>query len=364
MALEIDPYEFVRAEVLLAGYSARWEDDGLKVLAVEQEFDAPLINPSTGEPSKLYRVAGKMDAIVEYQSRQYILEHKSSSEDLTGGSIFWKRQTMGSQISMYYTGMRSLSYEPSGAIFDVLGKPAQRPSQTAVLDEQDLKIVLDANGERVRTKDGKKWRQTADTEAGFKLQTRQETPEEFRKRLFDVIGFAPGDYFVRGDIVRLQKEEEEAAFDIWLTVENMRIAQKYQRYPRNPSACMDYHAVCTYFPVCTREASIDDPTRYRRTDNMHEELSQKKRSLPLVTNSEISTFRQCHRLWHYRYELGYRALKETEARKFGTLIHRGLEGYWLRRASGGNSMECYEAGVEMMRIEVARTVVDDGEVVL
>ena len=58
-----DPLHLVNAEELMRGYHARWCTESFDVLAVEREFVAPLVDPSTGEASKTWELGGKIDAI-------------------------------------------------------------------------------------------------------------------------------------------------------------------------------------------------------------------------------------------------------------------------------------------------------------
>lgn len=51
--------------------------------------------------------------------------------------------------------------------------------------------------------------------------------------------------------------------------------------------------------------------------------------LRVITNSEMRTRRRCAREHHIAYDLGYRAIEDVEALRFGTLIHTGLELLWL-----------------------------------
>ena len=117
----------------------------------------------------------------------YLLETKTSSEDLSPGSTFWKRTILDPQLSLYLPAIRKLGHDPRGCIYDVLRKPDQRPGTIPLVDETGTKIVHDAAGQRVRTKDGKKWRQTGDTELGYVLQSRPETPEEYGHRCLEAI---------------------------------------------------------------------------------------------------------------------------------------------------------------------------------
>lgn len=258
-----------------------------------------------------------------------ICEHKTTSEDVSLGADYWKRLKIDQQISNYFVGARALGFEPDGCLYDVIRKPSIRPSTSVpVLDEDGVKVVRDAAGERVRTKDGKKWRETGDAAQGFVLQTRDETPEEFRERLRASIAEAPDRYYARGTIVRLDEDERDAAFDAWQTAREIREAELADRWPRNPDACVRYGRTCEYFPVCTREATLDDPALYQKKASVHSELEGAPPRLPLVTSSSMRTFRRCAREYRIAYVDGVTSRERADALRFGTLIHKGLETWW------------------------------------
>jgi hypothetical protein len=113
----------------------------------------------------------------------------------------------------------------------------------------------------------------------------------------------------------------------------MREAQPFGRFPRNPDACMKWGRACDFFDACCGEASIDDPTRFRRSDHVSPELAPAE-GLPILSASRLRAARSCQRLHRFQYLDGYRPLVEAEALRFGTLIHLGLEAWW-RAADGG-----------------------------
>jgi len=251
---DVDPFDFALASALLTAYDVRWFNDYHEVLEVEVEFKAPLINPKTGHPSKTFTLGGKLDAIVRAPDGLiYLMEHKTSSEDISAGSNYWQRLRIDSQVSTYYEGARALGYEVAGCIYDVLGKPQLRPLKATPLESQR------------RTKDGRLYANQREFD---------ETPDEFHARLIQhLITESPERYFQRGVVVRLEAEEREAAFDCWQTSRLIREAELVERYPRNADACPRYGRMCSYFPVCTGAASLEDPLRYRRLETAHEELS-------------------------------------------------------------------------------------------
>lgn len=248
-----DPMDFALAQVLFEGYEARWGEHRYEVLAVEQEFRCTLRNPDTGACSRTFELAGKADAIVRDQAGRILLvEHKTASGDIGPGSEYWRRLAIDGQVSIYFEGAKSLGFEVAGCLYDVIGKPRHRPL-TATPAEA-----------RKYTKAG----------ALYASQRAQdETLEEFKDRLRGVIAERPDDFYQRGEVVRLEGELADAAYDTWVTARMIREAQVANRHPRNPDACAMWGRTCPYFDVCTGAASLDDETRFRVADTAHEELA-------------------------------------------------------------------------------------------
>lgn len=269
----------------------------------------------------------------------YLLETKTTAEDISPGSTFWKRTILDPQLSIYIPALRKLGHDPVGAVYDVLRKPSQQPSGVPLLDDDGLKIVHNASGERVRTKDGKKWRQSGDAKQGLVLQTREETPEEFRDRCLDAIGADPSRYYARGTVVRLEADEKEAAFDTWSTASHMREARKLNVYPRNPDSCMSWSRECEYLSVCAGMASIDDPVLFRH-EASHVELDG-LHDLSLLTQSSMRCYRSCPRKFLYRYVMGQRTLKTPETLSTGKSVHAALDVYRQR----GGDLEAAKAAL-------------------
>lgn len=250
---ESDAFEKAKAEAIMCGYHFRWVNEDMKVLAVEREFTAPLINPETGSSSKTFMVAGKIDAIVEIDGRAYVVEHKTSSEDISAGTQYWKRLRMDSQVSTYLAGAKAIGFDVSGCIYDVLGKPAVRPYKATSQDA------------RKYTKDGRLY---------ANQRAEDETVEEYKVRVAETVTAEPEKYFVRAEVVRLDDDALDAEFDNWQIAKSIRDAQVNNRHPRNPEACLRYGRECEFFGVCTRESSLEDPLRFKRNETAHPELEK------------------------------------------------------------------------------------------
>ena len=287
---ESDPFELAKAEALLVGYHARWEGEPLAVLAVEAQFECELVNPKTGRASKTRRLGGKLDAVAQRDDGVWIVEHKTTSEDVEAGSPYWQRLRLDSQVSTYFAGAKALGYDVRGCIYDVVRKPTLKPYKATPLEERKYTAeksracaeckkktrtaaphVEDVDGVAVPCVDGR-----IVTDPGGRLyanmRDRDETADEYRERLLADIAEKPERYYVRGEVVRTEDDERAGAADAWMIAQSMHEAERLGRYPRNVDACVRYGRTCDYFDVCTGAASLADPLRYRVARTAHEEL--------------------------------------------------------------------------------------------
>jgi hypothetical protein len=257
---EADAFDRVRAEELLIAYFVRWKHEAYEVLGVEVPFRASIVNPTSGARSRTFELGGKIDAIVRElgTGRVLIVEHKTTSEDVTLGGVYWRRLRLDHQVSNYLAGARAMGFDAVGCVYDVLCKSSLKPYKAT--PEADRRYVID--------------KQTKERRLDARQRERDETPEEFRARIRDAISREPDGYFARGEVVRSEDDERDAAYDVWNVAREMRDAERAQRFPRNPHACLSpFGLACDFYDVCTHTASLDDPTRFRVAETTHEELA-------------------------------------------------------------------------------------------
>lgn len=241
----------------------------------------------------------------------YIVERKTSAEDIQVGGTFWKRLKLDSQISVYVNAVRTLGFDIRGVLYDVLAKPAQQP-QMATPPEL-----------RKYTKPTKK-------EPVPRLYANQrevdETPDEYFVRCLEAITADPERFYQRGIITRLESEMEEAQLDVWQTATAMRDSKRLRVFPRNPDACMSWSRACDYLSVCCGEADINDPFLFRQKEKKHSELDSNDEDL--LTQSSLRTYRSCQRKYFYRYEMRMRPLTaEALPLRQGKSVHAALEAW-------------------------------------
>lgn len=269
-----DPYDVALVAAMFDGHQRRWADEDLEIVASELAFDLPLVNPATGAATPIWRVAGVIDAIVRLpDGRLALQEYKTTSRDFAPGEDYWLRLHLDSQLSIYVIAARELGYDVQTVSYDVTRRPALRPSAIPLLDEDGVKIVHDAQGVRVRTKNGKKWRESGDAKAGYVLQSRTETPEEFTARVVEDIDSRPEHYFARIEIARLDQDLEECRRDLWIQQQAIRTCQRGDAWYRNPGSCFEPWS-CDFLAVCqNRDLHTKTPAGFVRSDTVHPELA-------------------------------------------------------------------------------------------
>lgn len=301
-AREADDFARAQVEELLRGYHFRWADEGIVPVAfldgtvgVEVEFRAPLVNPETGAPSRTYELGGKLDVLAhDADGRVVIVEHKTSSENITTGSAYWQKLRMDSQVSTYFTGAEALGHPADACLYDVIGKPHIEPAKATPMEARKYTLPKFKACPACAKKGGIESAPhtiegvtcEADPETGKRrlmtdpggrlyaaMRDRDETPDEYRERLRADIAERPEAYYQRGEVVRLERDLHEYQLDTWQTAQTMRDYRRLQIAPRNPDACAQFGRLCSFFDVCTGAASLDDAQRFERLDHVHPELA-------------------------------------------------------------------------------------------
>ncbi len=223
---------------------------------------------------------------------KYLQELKTTGEDCSQGSMYWKRLTLDNQVSMYISAARDMGHDVGGVLYDVIRKTGLRP-----------------------------------------LGKGTETPESYEQRILQQIGEEPDRYYQRGIIVRTADEIVEHDSDVWQMAELIRFARNTNRWPRYVGSCMTYNVACDYWPVCSGETTIDS-NHYATRPQMNaaplvvNALDVVKTRLPILSPSALATWRACPRKFFYAYELRRRRVSgSSHSQYFGKLIHKAIEVY-------------------------------------
>ena len=232
-------HETLRA--LLTGHLWRYGNDNVTFVAVEQAFEIPLVNVATGYPSRKFCLAGKIDGVVRLpDGRLAVLEYKTTSEDVAQSGDYWLRLRCDGQISQYVLAARAIGHEVATVLYDVTRKPTIR-------------------------------------------LRKEETPEEFGKRLVADIGERPDHYFQRREVPRLEDDLAQYRAELWEHAQLLmairhraaRLADPSTAWFRNVSKLTCGH--CEYAGFCFDCPRVDPanlPSGFQRLENVHPELSE------------------------------------------------------------------------------------------
>ena len=297
-----DPHARAMLSALIVAYDARWSEWArtVEVLAVECPFETELRHPVTGEAHPVFRLAGKIDAMVRLSDgRVALVEHKTSSQDVTAGSDYRRALTLNAQVGIYFSGARALGISADVCVYDMLRKPSLEPLLATPEDKRlytqpKSRACKGCKAYHAAKKGAVAPPHTEDgvvcvdgrivTDPGGKLyaaqRDRDESPTEYEARLCEGIIAEPDKYLLHAEIVRSDSELADLAWDLWQTAETIaramdtvRQCRDVRAMVRHPSACLTHGTPCAYLPVCEGTASARDATRYQRLDNPHVELA-------------------------------------------------------------------------------------------
>lgn len=197
LGVELAPYELAKVAALLAAYYDHYSDDARQVAVMHPEVKIAPRELGVGE----FEVSGKIDGLgVMKDGRHVIVEGKSTSDPIDPDSDYWLRLAFNMQLCQYIVESRYIGWDVRLVVYDVLRKPTIRPLKRVYdRDDNDRKIVLDKEGNRVMMRNGKP-RQSSDDEKGWFLQEHPETPDEYCDRLYKDALTRPAFYFVRREV--------------------------------------------------------------------------------------------------------------------------------------------------------------------
>lgn len=252
---EWNQYHVAHARALMIGYHAYWTEDNerFKVLAIEEEFRAPLVNPQSGHNSRSFELGGKLDGIIAYDNgEKAILEHKTTSFDISDESDYWAKLSMDGQISGYYVGADVIGHDVELCTYDVIKKTGRRPLLATPPENRKYK------------KDGSLY---------ANQREENETPDAYEQRILDDVMNDPTKFYVRKTVRRTYADLVEYLNDMWQFAFEVRMARNNKSWPRNPNQCLTF-GKCKFWDVCRGLASLEDPLLFERKSRIHMELEE------------------------------------------------------------------------------------------
>ena len=311
-----------KCKALLVGYHARWAHAGYVPETVERTVFADLYNPDTVGKSRTFRIAGKLDVVARYMGRRILIDHKTTSQDITDpNGPYWRQLVVEGQVSHYMLLQWMHGEKCDDAVWDCIRKPSISPKKITKAEIKSVVSLGDYFGLSVSEAD----KQT------FINGGERETVAMYEARLVhDCTTERPEWYYARQSVPRIDAEILEYAREVWQHSQDMLHSRQQERLPpRNSGACLLYGTPCSFLGVCSGHDTIESD-KWKRKENIHPELPALDNQRELLTNSRIRCWQTCRRKEHYQYILGVERHdeEEREALYFGTVIHKGIEAFW------------------------------------
>lgn len=266
----------------LAGYRWHYGEQQEPVVATEQYFSLPLLNPQTGHPVPDVFIKGRIDKLIELANGIAVKEHKSTSKSIDPDSTYWGHLNLDVQTTMYIYAARRMQLQhdlPDRGLapvvnyintvkYDVYHKPTIRPKKLTQGDSKKFvadgmycgqKFELseqfaDEAGDRcIRVRD---WIATVEPGAKEGTFTIRETPDMFGARLLKDITERPEFYFRCIELTRTDAELKAFEQELYDICKNMQFMIRSGRFYTNEHAC-EATFRCDYIESCYNHIQVD-----------------------------------------------------------------------------------------------------------
>lgn len=333
-------YEQCKAQLI--GYHEQWQAVEWEPILVEYQYHLPVVNPETSRSSKIWTQAGRIDGLVQSADETYLLEHKTTSEDIeSADSSYWQRLTIDSQVNKYMLAMWQESYDLAGTLYDVIRKPGIRPKTIPEAARRTIASLKTYCGVEVPD----------DIVQSVISGQTQECPRLYGLRLLADIHEQPGKYYQRRIVPRLDHDLLEFAGELWGVCDEINRVRRSGLNVRNSGACMTWGRPCEYLGICSGHDDISSQNWVSRK-NVHAELGGIEDGRQVMTHSRLQCYHTCRRKHYYRYELGITKVveEEVETLLYGHLLHVGLEQWWRHLMKGDDNGDNGDASREANRV--------------
>jgi hypothetical protein len=220
------------ATATMRAYAGRYATDDFETVALEKNFEGPIVNPATGAASRSFVLAGKVDGIVRIGGEHFILEHKTASQ--VDGDYLEKLWT-DFQITIYAHYIEQMMGIPiTGILYNVLVKAKLQQGKGESEEEfQARRAELLA-----KSKTGK-------TTAKRKLP---ESDDDFQQRLTEK--YADPEMFHREMLYLSRDRFDILRAELWELTQAFLEAKRRGIFYQNTAFCFNYQRPCPYFALC------------------------------------------------------------------------------------------------------------------
>ena len=242
------------ATAMMRAYAVRYAADDFEIVALERNFQGPIVNPATGAASRSFTLAGKVDGIVRIGGEYFVLEHKTAGQ--IDGDYLEKLWT-DFQITIYAHYIEQTMGIPiTGILYNVLVKAKLQQGKGETEEEfQIRRAELLA-----KSKTGK-------TTAKRKLP---ESDEEFQQRLAEK--YADPEIFHREMLYLSRDRFEVLRAELWELTQAFLEAKRRGIFYQNTAFCFNYQRPCPYFALCRSNGNPNVIENFYQRVSPNEEL--------------------------------------------------------------------------------------------
>ena len=249
------------ATAMMRAYAVRYAADDFEIVALERNFQGPIVNPATGAASRSFVLAGKIDGIVRVGGEYFVLEHKTASQM---DADYLEKLWTDFQITLYAHYIeQTLGIPITGILYNVLVKARLQQSKGETVEEFELRRAELL----AKSKTGK-------TTAKRKLP---ETDEEFQQRLAEK--YAEPTMFHREMLYLSRDRFDILRSELWELTQAFLDARRRGVFYQNTAFCFNYQRPCAYFALCRSNGNPNVRDNFYQRVAPNEEL----RVLPATT---------------------------------------------------------------------------------
>lgn len=242
------------ATAMMTAYAARYATDDFEIVALEKNFEGPIVNPATGAASRSFVLAGKVDGIVRIGDDHFILEHKTASQ--VDGDYLEKLWT-DFQITIYAHYIEQTMGVPiTGILYNVLVKAKLQQGKGETEEEYEARRAELL----AKSKTGK-------TTAKRRLP---ESDEEFQQRLAEK--YADPAMFHREMLYLSRDRFEILRSELWELTQAYLNARRRGVFYQNTAFCFNYQRPCPYFALCRSNGNPNVIENFYQRVEPNEEL--------------------------------------------------------------------------------------------
>ncbi len=244
------------ARAMFMAYMERYPSEEFTVVAVEKQFQCPIVNPDTGAASRSFFMRGKVDALVTLNGEYFLLEHKTAS---VIDRSYIEKLPLDFQVTLYAHYLeRFMDIRIAGVIYNVIAKAQLKQGKGETEDEfEQRRAELIA-----KSKTGK-------TSAKRKLP---EPDDEFAARLAEK--YRETEMFHRETLYIPRSQYETLTAEIWELSQQLLIARRTGRWYMNTDVCFIYNRPCRFFTICVSGDNPNVIENLFRVGPIHPELDE------------------------------------------------------------------------------------------